>query len=89
MAMVAAIHLLDVAPDPMRVLQEVSRILQPEGLLAVAIPYAGNFTGPAQLLAALSDYEILASEEWMPWIVPVNDRLVYEYQTHLLLARKR
>lgn len=88
MSMVAAINLLDVAPEPARVLQQIDGLLKPGGLLAIALPYAGNFQGPEELKSALRGYEVLASEDWVPWIVPVNERLVYEYQTHLLLVRK-
>lgn len=88
MSMVAAVNLLDVAPEPLLVLAQIDALLKPGGLLAIALPYAGNFKGPEELLAALRGYEVLESEDWVPWIVPVNDRLVYEYQTHLLLVRK-
>jgi SAM-dependent methyltransferase len=88
MSMVAAVNLLDVAPEPLVVLQQIDALLKPRGLLAIALPYAGNFKGPEELVAALSGYEVLESEDWVPWIVPVNDRLVYEYQSHLLLVRK-
>ena len=88
MSLVAAVNLLDVAPEPLAILRQIDALLKPGGLLAIALPYAGNFKGPAELMEALHGYEVLASEDWVPWIVPVNDRMVYEYQAHLLLVRK-
>lgn len=97
MALVAAINLLDDTPEPWLLLGQIDALLKPGGLCVLALPYAANFNGPAELLATLRgmraelphlSFTVLASNEWLPWAVPAGERLVHEYQVHALIARK-
>lgn len=97
MSLVAAINLLDDTPEPWLLLGQIDALLQPGGICVLALPYAANFNGPAELLATLRgsrselphlSYTVLASNEWLPWVVPAGERLVHEYQVHALIARK-
>ncbi len=63
----------------------------------VRTPPAARIDGPSDLLATLEgrrapvpwlDFRVLESEESLPWVVPANDRLVHEYRTHVVVARK-
>jgi SAM-dependent methyltransferase len=97
MALVAAINLLDDTPEPWLLLGQIDALLKPGGICVLALPYAANFSGPAELLATLRgmrselphlSYTVLASNEWLPWVVPAGERLVHEYQVHAVIARK-
>jgi len=97
MALVAALNLLDVTPEPWLLLGQIDALLMPGGICVLALPYVANFNGPADLIAPLKgarpelphlSYAVLASNEWLPWTVPAGERLVHEYQVHALIARK-
>ena len=58
----------------------------------------GWFHTPGALLDALRgglpglehlSYELVASDDGVPWSLPAHDRLVHRYGMHVVLARKR
>lgn len=98
LALVAALNLLDVSPQPWLLLGQIDALLRPGGRLVLALPYADHLDGPAQLRAVLSgrhpglpqlDYLLRASRDGFTWGVPVHDRLVMVHRVHALIADKR
>lgn len=97
MALVAAVNLLDVTPEPWLLLGQMDALLRPGGIVAIAMPYSANFTGPEDMIRTLTrgraeipylSYDVLESKDWLPWVIPAGERLVHEYRVHALIARK-
>jgi len=96
-ALVAALSLLDVLPDPRAGLDRLDALVAPGGLLLLACPYhwsEGNtprerWMDGVALRTALQErgYATLEEDD-LAWAVPAHRRLVHEYLLDALLLRK-
>ncbi|MFI5075954.1 MAG: methyltransferase domain-containing protein [Vicinamibacteria bacterium] len=99
-ALVSALSLLDILPDPLAGLAALDALVAPHGLLLVASPYQWDpdvtpperwWSSPeATLRDALTarGYRLIEEAAALPWAIPSHDRLVHHYALHAVLARK-
>jgi SAM-dependent methyltransferase len=94
---VLCLNLIDRVPHPKRVIEEITRVLSPTGLLLISDPYEWEeeYTAPAEWIADMrdlfpqSDWEMILEKERDPFTIQVYDRKVSTYVNHTILLRKR
>jgi len=97
---VAALHVLCAVPEPVELLDDFARVLEPGGLLLLSSPFwsdpAGDgetplaIGGPDYLRAVLDPaFEIRREEDGVPWLLRVAKRRWNVYLCHCLAAIRR
>jgi ubiquinone/menaquinone biosynthesis C-methylase UbiE len=94
---VLCLNLIDRVAHPKQVIEEITRVLSPTGLLLISDPYEWeeDRTKPTEWIANMRDvfadgaWEILRENERDPFTIQVYDRKISTYANHTLLLRKR
>jgi SAM-dependent methyltransferase len=94
---VLCLNLIDRVPHPKRVIEEITRVLSPTGLLLISDPYdwEEEHTAPAEWIANMcglfspAHWEIILEKDRVPFTLLVYDRKISTYANHTLLLRKR
>ncbi len=95
---VLALNLLDVVPQPRKLLDQVAALLAPDGLLVLTTPFAYTLAqtpldeqiDDEELDAALTDrFAILENRPQIPWHLPTSERHHALYFVRGIVARKR
>jgi SAM-dependent methyltransferase len=94
---VLCLNLIDRVAHPKRVIEEITRVLSPTGLLLISDPYEWEEerTTPAEWIANMrdlfsqSDWETVLEKDRVPFTIQVYDRKISTYANHTLLLRKR
>ncbi len=99
--LVSSCNLVDVVADPLKLLQEMERILSSAGLLLVATPYldhtpavvnhleAGTGKPKVTIKEHLSAFDILEERDRVPWLLRASDRHYDLYLDHCFAAIRR
>jgi len=99
-SIVASCNLVDVVPDPFKLIAEKKRLTQPGGVLLLSTPYldhspavinhleAGRGDPKAVILEQLSDFELLEEKDMVPWLLRSSDRHYDIYLDHCVAARR-
>lgn len=97
---VAALNVLCAATDPLEMLADFCRVLKPGGMLLLSSPFWSDATaegetplasgGPEYLREALEpEFEIVAEQDQVPWLLRVAKRRWDVYLCHCLVATRR
>jgi SAM-dependent methyltransferase len=94
---VLCLNLIDRVAHPKRVIEEITRVLSPTGLLLISDPYEWEeeHTAPAEWVANMRDlfsdvdWETIIEKQRDPFTIQVYDRKISTYANHTLLLRKR
>jgi len=96
---VASCNLVDIVPDPFKLIAEKKRLTQPGGVLLLSTPYldhspavinhleAGRGNPKAIILEQLADFELLEEKDMVPWLLRSSDRHYDIYLDHCIAAR--
>jgi ubiquinone/menaquinone biosynthesis C-methylase UbiE len=94
---VLCLNLIDRVTHPKRVIDEITRVLSPTGILLISNPYdwEEEHTAPSEWIANMRDlfsqtaWESLLEKDRVPFTIQVYDRKISTYANHTLLLRKR
>lgn len=93
---ISCVNVLDRVYDPKRCIQELTRVLKPNGLLFFCDPYDW-FDSPAPVekqcdnvkeLITKTDYSIVHEEDSLPFTIYINPRRTTNYKNHLAIIKK-
>lgn len=94
---ILCLNVIDRVPHPKKVVEEMTRVLSPNGLLLISDPYdwGEEHTPLSEFIENMLDvfpqsqWEVILEEDRIPFTMLVYDRKISTYANHTLLLRKR